>query len=250
MRFESRRDRWLKAGRGSAMGGGISLDTDPYYANVISLAHFDGADGNTGPFSDQIETRAPGWTRVAVGAEIDTAQSVFGGASLLCNDIGVYNPDHADWAFGSGDFTIEMRVRFPNVTDTQTIIGKVGSANAYSPFFLYLTGGNLTYLGSTSGTGWEITGLQIGVSADTWYAVAITRSTDNYTLYLDGVRQANTSVSGALLVTDGDVIVGAHRNADPALGLPGWVDELRVTKGVARYTGESYVVAPTAFPNS
>jgi hypothetical protein len=234
------------------MGGGVSLDTDPYYANVISLAHFDGADGNTGPFSDQVEARAPGWTRVAVGPEIDTAQSVFGGASLLCNDVGVSNPDHTDWNFGSGDFTIEMRIRIPNDTDTQTIIGKVGSANAYSPFFLYVTGGNLVYLGSTSGTAWEITGLQTSMlgSVDTWRAVAITRATDAYTLYFDGVRQGVTAVSGAVLVTDGDVIVGAHRNADPALGFPGWIDELRVTKGVARYTGESYVVAPTAFPNA
>ena len=51
-------------------------------------------------------------------AQIDTAQSKFGGASGLFDGTGDYlsSADSADWAFGSGDFTIDFWLRFATVT--------------------------------------------------------------------------------------------------------------------------------------
>lgn len=51
-------------------------------------------------------------------AQIDTAQSNFGGASGLFDGTGDYlsTPDHADWYFATKDFTIDAWVRFPSLT--------------------------------------------------------------------------------------------------------------------------------------
>ena len=73
------------------------------------LLHCDGADGST-TFIDS----ATGKTITASGnAQIDTAQYKFGGASGLfdgTNDF-LYTPNHADFTFGTGDFTIDFWVR-------------------------------------------------------------------------------------------------------------------------------------------
>src|SRR5687768_6144765 len=79
---------------------------------TVALLHMDGADGST-TFTDE-----SGKTWTARGdAQIDTAQSVFGGASGRLDGNGdfVDTPDHADWDFGSGDFTLDLRVRFAAV---------------------------------------------------------------------------------------------------------------------------------------
>lgn len=75
------------------------------------LLHCDGTDGST-TFSDNGVT---GHTVTANGnAQIDTAQSKFGNASGLFDGTGDYLtiPDHADWNFGTGNFTIDAWIRF------------------------------------------------------------------------------------------------------------------------------------------
>ena len=87
----------------------------------------DGTDGST-TFTDAIGTH----TVTAVGnAQIDTAQYKFGGASGLFDGTGDYLtiPDHADFNFGAGDFTIDFWVRFNAINTAQAFISQTEDAN-------------------------------------------------------------------------------------------------------------------------
>jgi hypothetical protein len=72
------------------------------------LLHFDGADATTAFPDDAPTTVAHTWT-AAGNAQVDTADSKFGGASLLLDGVGdwVTTVDSADFTLGTSDFTIE-----------------------------------------------------------------------------------------------------------------------------------------------
>ncbi len=80
--------------------------------------HFDGSDAST--TSGDSSTAAHGNATFAGNAQLDTAQSKFGGSSLLLDGTGDYltYADHADWTFGTSDFTIDGFVRFASSTTT------------------------------------------------------------------------------------------------------------------------------------
>ena len=86
-----------------------SFDSNPssdYY--TASFLHLDGNDASTNFRDESGKT----WT-AASNAQIDTAESKFGGASGLfdrASDV-IKTPDHADFTLGSGDFTIDFRMR-------------------------------------------------------------------------------------------------------------------------------------------
>jgi hypothetical protein len=110
---------------------------DPNFGSVVALLHFDGTNGST-TFTDQ---KGNTWTAVS-GAKISTAQSKFGGASLLLNGSSDYAtvPNFAGLDFGSGNFTIEGWVRPANVTSNQVIIANWYGTNPNNcAFIFYIT---------------------------------------------------------------------------------------------------------------
>ena len=89
----------------SSGGGGIDSDT-------VLMLHGNGTDGST-TFTDSSLTTPH--TPVAVGnAQIDTAQSKFGGASIYFDGSGdaLTIPNDGDFTFGSDDLTVDFWVRF------------------------------------------------------------------------------------------------------------------------------------------
>jgi hypothetical protein len=80
-----------------------SAETDPSFASVSALLHFDGSDGST-TFTDVTGTI---WTANG-NAQIDTAQSVFGGASGLFDGTGdfITTPDATKFSLSNADFCI------------------------------------------------------------------------------------------------------------------------------------------------
>jgi hypothetical protein len=80
---------------------------DPYYQNVSLLIHCDGSNGSTTITDSGPKGKSP--SSVNGDAKISTAQSKFGGASLLLDGSGDYinYGDDADFEFGSSDFTVE-----------------------------------------------------------------------------------------------------------------------------------------------
>ena len=218
-----------------------STGGDPYFASVVSLLHMNGTDAST-TFSDAFRT----WT-AAGNAQIDTAQSMFGGASGLFDgtDDYVSTASSADFNFGTGDFTVEFRARLVAIlgTGNATIFM---SDSGRSHLIWIETGPILSFDGSAGSRSSNV----LTLSVDTWYAFAISRVGDTLYFFQDGVGVGSTSCAGDtfnLNVASGGTIISS--NAAGNFGLNGWMDELRVTKGVGRYSA-NYTVDTAAFPDS
>lgn len=215
------------------------------------LLHCDGADAST-TFTDNGVT---GHTVTANGnAQIDTAQKKFGSASGLFDGTGDYLtiPNHSDFAFGSGNFTVDFWVRFnalPSSGNFATFYGRDvsshdlqldinNSAGTYKVRFIpYISGAKLVVNETWSG-------LTTGV----WYHVAFVRSGNTWGVFIDGTLLPTGSQSGTLDTTTDTISIGRHTSGSPR-ELNGWLDEFRVSKGVARWT-ENFTVPAAPYDNS
>lgn len=209
---------------------------DPNFANVVLLLHCDGSNGST-TFTDVI-----GHTVTPVGtAQIATAQSKFGASSAHCigND-GFFNylslASSADWAFGTGDFTVEFWVKLSAISQTADIV-------QFGPTWIINISSATLALRFHDGTAFRISGGTVQVNGS-FQHVALVRSGGNVSLYLDGASvgasfNAPTNITAAGL-TLGNLFSGLNDL---------FLDEIRITKGVARYTA-NFSPPTEAFPDS
>ncbi len=230
-----------------ADSGIIGPGEDPYWNNVVALLHMDGTNGST-VFTDQ-----KSHTFTATGnAQISTGQSKFGGASALFDGTGdlVSSADHADWALGAGDWTIECWVRPASTAAQGLILHKRASNAVQGPFGIYMdAGGKAGFLISVNGSTWGVnilTGTGIFV-AGTWAHVAFCRSGNNYYAFVNGSVVGTASLAGTLFANTAPLCIGA--NGDASVSFNGNIDDVRITKGVARYTA-AFTPPAAAFPNS
>jgi hypothetical protein len=205
--------------------------TEALDANTKLLLHMDGSNGST-VFTDSSLTPK---TMTAFGnAQITTAQSKFSGASGVFDGTGDYltTPASADFSFGTGNFTVDFWVR---KNGTQSAAGIVGTRNAATS-----TNWSLEVL---SDKVWVVRdniavfGAANSLSNLTWTHVALVRFGNTLTLYQDGVSQGSVSVTGQTWNSgDGVLVVGRNQSDVNANYLNGWLDEMRITKGVALWT--------------
>lgn len=191
--------------------------------------HMDGTDAST-TFTDSAITAL---TITANGsAQIDTAQSVFGGASGLFPLSGyLTTTDTAALDFGTGDYTIDFRVRFSTIGVSQRLFG-IGTYNSSgicgifsaAVLYFYINSGTPSF-----GTAWV-------AAINTWYHIAIIRTGSTVRVFIDGAQLGlDLSDSTSMATTDG-VFVSAW-NIATGDGLDsGWFDEFRISKGIARWT--------------
>lgn len=223
---------------------------DPYWANVVSLLHFDGADGST----TIIDEKGLTWT-VAGSAQIDTAQSVFGGASLLKSADSDYIllPPNVGMNFGTGDFTLEFWHRRAAL-GARTILGS--GQGSYDPAASVTLFFNSTYPSAADGAitfVYSATPLAVIDSGAFTPAVgdfahiAITCQSGTKRMFIDG--QLTDSVTDSYPV---DLSAGSGtflgRSGWSSVGSSGHYDDFRVTKGVARYTA-NFIPPSAPFPN-
>lgn len=234
--FYSGTNLWTRIARGTA-NQSLKCQHD---SQTVLLLHFDGTDGSTAFTDSSLSIK----TVTANGnIQIDTDQSVFGGASGLFDGTGDYLSlsDSADWEFGTGDFTIDARVRW-NVlpSDTYTLFAQqTDSQNAYQ-FSFYVSGGSYywSFIQDVSNVrNISVVCQQTAPSANTWYHVALVRTGNDFKIFINGTQIGIT-------VTDTDSIadfnqtptLGCARIDSPSNFLNGWIDEFRISKGIARWT--------------
>jgi hypothetical protein len=96
----------------------------------------------------------------------------------------------------------------------------------------------------------------VGVAVvNTWQHIALTRSGSAFRLFVNGILVGSATLATTYAQQARDYVIGSYFNATPALPatsvspFQGYIDELRVTSGVARYT-EAFTpqAAPGANP--
>jgi type II secretory pathway pseudopilin PulG len=204
------------------------------------------ADGTGASFTD---SSASAKTITANGNATQSAtQSKFGGKSAYFDGTGDYLSlaDSDDWNFGSGNFTVDTWVRFNSfgegyntfVAQSTNWSGddtmRFAVHNATGLIFDVVSGGSyLINLQQNNFNGWSV---------DTWYHVALVRNGNTWSSYRDGVLIA--SVSAAITYPNYTTGFEIGREGTATRYLNGYLDELRVSKGIARWT--SNFTPPTA----
>jgi len=213
------------------------MTTFDTYTKLAS--HFDGADEATA-YTDPI---AGAYTFVN-SAQLDTADKKFGSASLLLerdsNDY-VTLPDSADWNFGAGNFTIDWLMKLNSYSLAGGFMGQYEDAN--NEWVIYENGtGKITVYFKSGGTV-KAEYITTSVVNDTgvWHHWAVVRNGTTCLLFKDGVSQALTEITAFGTNDVGDIAglltVGAQLNGVSWSGsTDGWLDEVRISKGIARWT--------------
>jgi hypothetical protein len=215
---------------------------DPQFTSVSLLLHGNGTNGST-----TITDSSPSpKTVTAVGnAQISTAQSKFGGASIAFDGTGDYltTPASSSFAFGLADFTVELWL-YRSGSGQQHLYDARDIGLNDNRILLYLdTSSQLTYYSNGAP---RITTTSIP-TLSTWVHVALCRASGNSRLFLNGVQVGATFADTISIVSPtATVAIGATNVGTTALN--GYIDDLRITKGVARYTA-NFTPPTAAFPD-
>ena len=182
-------------------------------------------------------------------AQISTSVKKYGTGSMYFDGTGDYlvTPYTPNLDLGAGNFTAECWA-YPNSSATQAIFSITGSTSvAYAQLQVAIKSDNTWYLLiSTSSGSWVSTTTSGSYSPNNWYHIAAVRNGSTFTLYINGTSVLTQSTSSALFAYGGATRLGA--NASNGDTFNGYIDDLRITKGVARYTAN--FTAPTApFPD-
>jgi hypothetical protein len=195
------------------------------------MLHCNGSDESTTFTDDSASAHIPS---VIGSAQIDTAQSVFGGASGLFEGSSDYLsiPTSTDFNPGAGDFTYDFRVRFNTLSGSQGFFG-IETAPGSSYLYCAWEGGNKIRFRDFGGSGGDFSFAWSPV-VDTFYHIAIVKSSGTVTCYVNGVALSGSGASGTYL--DRTVPLFVASSFGGAYDLNGWIDEFRWSKGVARWT--------------
>ncbi len=218
--------------------------SDPFFSSVALLLHMEGSGAT---FTD---SSSVGRSITASGGSTQsTAQSRFGSKSWLSDGSG----DHLTFGGGStltmgtGDFTIEMWLRLNSYAQASlwesTPIG--GSGSRSTGFIWYIVSGGTVHV-YHSGSNILSTSSAI-IPLSQWSHVALSRASGTTRMYVDGSQVASTASSYNDTAAGG--AIGAFCDGG-SYSIDGYIDEVRVTRGVARYSGSTLTVPAAAFPDA
>lgn len=176
------------------------------------------------------------------GVSISTSVKKFGTGSISFNGTtgNLYFPVNPALTFGTGDFTIEFWMNTNVVSGSKSIYDpRTTSSQAVPVIFTNASQIALYVSGSTRITGGTI-------SIGTWHHVALARSGTSTKLFLDGTQVGSTFSDGTNYI-ETPLAIGIYKPTN-ASAYNGYLDDLRVTKGVARYTA-NFTPPTEAFPN-
>ena len=224
--------------------GTEKYETDPYRSQVSLLLHGDGTNGST-TITDSSPT--PKTVTVVGNAQISTAQSKFGGSSIAFDGSSSLTLDGSSaFSYETFDFTVELWARWTTANFSVLYDDRPQlSGSIVNRFLLYRDSSGVIASALKSAVSLGSTTLSSGI----WYHIAACRSGTTSRVFVNG--QAEITVTGdntSYAPGTSRPIIGADGNNPLSLRLNGYIDDFRITKGVARYT--SNFTPPTApFPD-
>lgn len=232
------------------LAGGASVPaTDPYFANVKSLLHFDGTNGST-TFTDVIGNT---WTASVAtisttSPKFGTGSGLFGPGTLIST---TYSTTNFDWWTTS--YTIEAWVKPNTLTNWSynssgsipVLCGNMtfNSLTDYWSFGPNSSGQVMFYY--YNGAQNRVTSTAT-LSTGVWTHVAMVNDAGTIRFFVGGTASGSAAISGTPQSSSGvTMLIGQGNNTN----IDGNVDDFRITKGTARYTA-NFTPPTSAFPNS
>jgi hypothetical protein len=206
-----------------------------YYDNLVLAMPFNAATGLTDVSSRNRNPAAYG------NVAISTAQSKYYGSSAYfdgTSNAGYLSLD--DGNIGSGDFTVELwsylisrNSTFPCFISNYTTFTTgsfgffAGHNNNQTKYSIFLNGDNITPIYSNS-----------NIIYNSWVHLAMVRSGSNITIYVNGTSDGTGTSSATLNGVGSKYWIGASGDTPPNTYLNGYLQDLRIYKGIAKYTAD------------
>lgn len=205
--------------------GEIDPFIDPFFSSVSLLVN---ADGQANASTTILDKSPLGQTLTASNASVSTSVVKFGSGSLNLTAASsrVDTASNSANNVGTGDFTIEAWVHPSAVQNASWgaiyVFGPVNDDGLYQldDTLRFYRGGTVLVIVSA-------------LSANVWTHVAATRASGTLRIFVDGVASSSTTLTYDFARNAGRI--GANLSGGEVFN--GYVDDLRLTKGVARYTG-------------
>jgi hypothetical protein len=228
-----------------------SWPTDPYINSVTTLLHFNGVDAST-TFNDS--SLNPKTFTGYGNARLSTAQSRFGNTSLYLDGSNSYISASTSSGFGmgTGDFTLEGWF-YPTTTIT-TFAGMVNLGTYINGVMLRVagsaTGGDfLFFLNTQIMNSYRLSASNL--PANSWTHVALVRNSGTVYVFVGGSLLAQQSSVTYDIGSTQPCMIGKDAHISSGTNSEVWtgyIDEVRITKGVGRYTS-SFTPPTDPFPN-
>jgi len=171
-------------------------------------------------------------------AHVENSVKKYGTGSMEFGGNGDYldiPTNHLVDDFGAGDFTIEGWAYL-----------KSDPASSYHSLFhtgfslqIYINDSTVKMWASNDGSSYNIvsglTGPTSAVSQNTWFHWAVVRNGSSFKVYVNGVV-GNSGTSSDSIYYDGTPRIADYAPNTGTYPFDGYMDDFRITKGVARYT--------------
>lgn len=227
---------------------------DAYYNSVSLLLHGEGSDGGS-TFTDNSPT--PKTPSLTGAPKTSATQKKWGSTALSFGGTAdaLSYANTASLNLASGDFTIEAWVYLTSLSTTRALLQKDQSyGSTYVSYAIQIgTSGSVTVsvgTGSTNTYSQNITTAAGLITTNTWKHIAFTRSGTTLRIFVDGALVQTATQTGT--PTDGGkpMLIGRYPAGGGAADawFSGYIDDLRITKGVARYTA-AFTPDARAFPD-
>lgn len=228
---------------------GQAIAGDPDYANVALFMNMNGVSGNsisssadaTGKSLTTIGT-APTYTNTAVfGQAINFASQATGGggACTPAPVLAVEVARNGAFEMDTTNYTLEMRVRPTIMSGYQGLLSYYESCSGVRGWGLYFQGNKMVFnYGNGADRPTTFTSTFV---ANTWYHIALVKSGTTVSLYVNGVKDATVGSMSGYIVTSNNggtatkLRIGSLQTVNNS-GLVGQLDEVRMTRNVARYS--------------
>lgn len=228
-------------------------DYDPYAQKVAFNMRCDGEAGSFYHLDDCGNTA----TNRTSGAVISSTNTRDGRPVIDFSSSYIAFPHHVDYQFDSEDFTIELWMMFNTIASAYQSFLTLRTGTGYAPWTLSLSNTNKigVWLGNPTLTAWTIFLSNFTPTINDWFHLALVRSGTTLTFYVNGASQGSTTFTDPITYSASHgLTIGGLTNVTEVFY--GSMQDIRITKGVARYTGTFTppssipVVRPIRYPDS
>jgi hypothetical protein len=167
-------------------------------------------------------------------AQVSTSVVKYGTGSMAFDGSGDYLTLHNVLTsnLGSGPFTVELWVYFNSASGTQFILSNYQSVTV--GWGLGIASGNFAFW--ATGDAPDIS-TSVAAATGVWYHLAVSGQSGAIRLFLNGTQIGSTFTGTPALNSTATLRIGDGQGAASPLPFNGYIDDLRITKGAARYIG-------------
>ena len=212
---------------------------DTHFSKVTAMFNFDGSDGDTTTSGLDASNKNLTLT-YNTGDQLSNTQKKFGATSLYVADNVILSSSDG-FNMGTGDFTLEAWFYFTSFANSFAMFDQWDSSGSTRNQLWHSTAndGKLTwYYAGTS----NIASANPAVSTGAWTHIALVRYSGTLKMYINGTAESDTASHSGQFGRSHTMYFGDQHGG--GAGAPQYyMDDLRITKGLARYT--SNFTAPT-----